>query len=361
MAEGGYDVDMDPLGEGDEDINDERQPLLESDSRISRALRKIRNPRARRRIISWAPPEEQFELQERYGFGPRSKPADSQTRPAIERYGFGPRSEPAVQTQETSFTNDGVSLENLEENQNTAEERIKELYPEWEPSKANFTFGVDEYGETVVRLKIKGSKKHLITSPGLPQTMLDSLGRSAEEIKEYDAGKTELDSLFPDNKITMEEGFDLRYNEGEIEITNTNLGMWHRLYNKKGGLNSKLPNKITDALGRSADEMLAANDDRRRVIEITRDSIAERGGSNNFEMTMIQSGQTQAGRHLLHNIKSWRELSSMTASRDALSLEKVKLTEDLSSSQQLIREMESQIDDEAFAVVGKGVVGKGGL
>jgi len=262
MAEGGYDVDMDPLGEGAEDINtDDRQPLLESSNRISRALRRITDPRTRE-ILGLG--DRRYDLRtreynEKYGVPPAEN---------IELNEMGERPEHAVQTQETSFTNDGMSrVENLEENQNTAEERIKELYPEWDPSKANFTYGVDEYGRTTVRLRNRGAKAHLLTSPELPQTILNNLGRSVEEIREYDEAKKYIDSLFPDNKITIEKGFDLRYNEGEIEITHKNLNNWHRLYNKKSGLNGNLSDKIKDALGESSESKLKRLGERSRECD----------------------------------------------------------------------------------------------
>jgi hypothetical protein len=147
-------------------------------------------------------------------------------------------------------------LEELEKNKSEAASQINKLFPEWDPSKSNFLFTIDEYDRVEIK-QMKGKKVYYLSNnenwvSKLPQSLKNNLGRSVYEIQEYNDAKSLLDSLYQDNKITNENNFDLRYNNDVIEVTHDNLSKWYKLFNKDKTLSRNLPKIITDNIGESS-------------------------------------------------------------------------------------------------------------
>ncbi|KAK3727198.1 hypothetical protein QZH41_001832 [Actinostola sp. cb2023] len=277
---------------------------------------------------------------------------------------------------------------------------------------------VDEYGQTAISLKRQRAKRYYLNKDGswsekLPDAILNNLGRSAAADVEYDNAKEKLDGLFPENNISREKGFDLRETEGRIEVTHGTLKKWRTLFTKKGEFYKDTPAIIKNNLGRSAKEILEANDSKGAAIASKVESLSDKKVSESIKIVTIEAEAAlrerikalegyllEAGNEnatlldeakekdsklnqlklevlerttalegdlrkteqdnskLLSEAKEVTiklkklslEASSTTAARDALSSEKVELTRQLSESQHLIQDMESRIDDDAFVI-----------
>ena len=260
-------IDFDPTTEeGRTDINDdETQPLInrEDGSRMREVLGRLRGPRFSR---------------------------------ARHILGLGG----AQQGEEIAM--DYLSREGQK---TTAEERIQELYPEWDPSKSNFTFDIDKYDRVTVRLNHRGAKPHLLTSPKLPRTILNNLGRLAENIEEYNKAKKDLDIFYTDNTISRENGFDVRINEGDvIEVYDSDKNKWYTISTKMGDefrSFGKITNKIKNALGESSESKLkrlitskAENDEKLTTLYPEVVDVNKRIDDNNRRRGSISSQISEA-------------------------------------------------------------------
>ena len=94
---------------------------------------------------------------------------------------------------ETSFggnISDTTPLLGREERVDTAWERIKREFPNFNPTNSSFTASIDEYDRVIVKLqRFEGRPTPLFKADGeinnkLPKTIKDSLGPPAEEIVE---------------------------------------------------------------------------------------------------------------------------------------------------------------------------------
>ena len=185
-----------------------------------------------------------------------------------------------------------------EERINEAENNLSDRYPEWDPSKSAFLFTIDEYNRVEVRLKSKGAKAYHLFNGGwdnaLPKTILDNLGMTADDFRESINGKEELDSRYPENTLSRENGYSYRYTLGKLEITHTKLGGWHKVFNSENEINEKLPKSITDVLGREAVDI--ADEKTNEILEI--DKKLER-----IDEEQIDTVETREARRTLQDTR----------------------------------------------------------
>jgi FtsZ-binding cell division protein ZapB len=259
MAEGG-DLDFDPIGEGKIDINDfnddDLQPLLE--------------PTAG---------EESWRSRFRKYFGRRNVHITDDSKLDAFRKGEN-ESKRAWGNRIRKGVAEEIQMERLDEI-NEADNKLRNSYPNFDPSKANFFFKIDEYDRVNVRLKNKGAKTYILPDDysSLPNSIKERLGHSADEIRVYKEIKAHIDGIFPNNELSNtlndKDGlieYDLQYNEnGEIEITIDNLDNWYFLHNKNGEISKKLPKAIKTALGEEANVIQERNEN---TILANQDTIA---------------------------------------------------------------------------------------
>jgi len=239
MAEGGLDLDMDPLGEGAEDINHD----LTTDD-----IDELSPQEKETKENWWGRTKERLR---RLGIS-KNRGYELLTNPSESREIRGEKLIEEIQLIDLSKKSED-KLKIGKRKISTAAKRIRKFYPFWDPKLSSFLFTVDDFNITEVKLKGKKTIYYLYEdgswSGKIPDAIINSLGRSDKVIDEYNNVKTKIDELFPDNKIIFKDGFDLRYNLGKIEVTHKDKGYWYNLYNKNGEINGNLPNIIKNALG----------------------------------------------------------------------------------------------------------------
>ena len=358
MAEGGYDPDgIDFEGSGD-DIN---QPITQSD--IEELL-----PREEKPTKSWRNKFRDF-------FNKRGVSINKDTADDL----FIKKGE--SKTDWTGRVYEQLELEDLstkkkkerkqrERKITTAARRIHKLYPEWNSKKSSFLFSIDEYDQVEIKLKAKGGKIYHLSggqwSDSLPNSISNNLGRTVDQIREFNAVKVELAGLYPNNKITLENGFDLRYNLDKIEITHDDSELWYSLFNKSGSLHGNLPSIIKQNIGESARNLLDKNNE--RIVDLDKElttlypevdaintkmnKTAASISSNNSEINDLDSQNEMYNGSEDQTDENKRQIKTNKRRRDQLlseNNEMIDSVEELKSQkakrQAEIRELQSQKDE----------------
>jgi archaellum component FlaC len=297
MAEGG-DLDFDPIGEGKIDINDfnddDLKPLLEptDDSGGESWRSRFRKYFSRRNV--------NVNESELDAFRKGENESD---------HDWGNRIRKNVVEE--------IQMERLDMKAK-AGNRIKHLYPNWDPKESKFLFTLDEYDRVTAKLKTSNqrAKSYLLEDyKNLPDTIKENLGHDTNEIAEFNEIKGNIDGMFPNNKLnntlTDKSGieYDLQYDEdGEIEITRDGLGSWYKLYNKNGEINKRLPKAIKTVLGDEAKVII----DRNEAAVVAKDEeISELRGEESPISEQIEAANASL-QQIEDNIHSFNE-SRLTA------------------------------------------------
>ena len=154
----------------------------------------------------------------------------------IEEYEMGDIDEGGKQPKvrvfdKTEVVDGSTSFTEREERINEAEKKIRDVYTEWDPSKSNFIFGIDEYGRVEVRLKSKGSKIYHLSDGkwdgDLPESIEKSLGLSTEDKEQHKRGVEIVRSRYPENTLTKDNEFQLGFDDNtkKLIVTHDSLKM----------------------------------------------------------------------------------------------------------------------------------------
>ncbi len=155
--------------------------------------------------------------------------------------------------------------------------RIRYLYPDfkYDDTNENFLKNFRVNDENVLEVKPKNGKIwYPITSNEnkIPDSRKTQFGFSQEHIDRYNKAKNDLDIYYPDNEISMKNGFDIKIVDGIIEVFDNEVKKWYKISTKLGDefhpkAFGKYTKRIETALGKSAIQKLEEISKKKQDIE----------------------------------------------------------------------------------------------